>query len=676
MSRLPQLPAAGSFVPKDDGSSTTSSPPPPSRSASSSSSASSVSFRSSGHDDDDDAEEEEKEYVHAAWRARAAAARRAAGPAACVKQPLSPMPCKRPLGTSAAHTTSLQRRANAADKTTNNISVAAVFRLPMDALLTVVAYLSMHDLMVHVRLACTRFRDILDPASRAAFWYRRWCGEMGLTEWTVRLAGHVDPLLRQFAVVAAVHGGLPFAAGVLTLRSGSSGDANEAWVSPTASLFDAQSAPLPSLVTELGDPSLGDEVQRAAWYYAARRQSVSSRSFVTDAKLDYRLPSPGSDDDETAAAAAPAPQPPPVAAEGPAVPSLSPLEAFREDHVGAMARCYTVPARVRIESLRGLVQMGGGPVGGGGTGCVASPTQRGDRRRPPPLPGAPHHRHVDPAMALLQRAEADEAEGAAQRLLAFGADAVSSLRQPEEVPDTFFFPVWPAFDRVEAERWTTLSAAATACADEGAAAAAGPVQPPATSAETPPTMAPLPFGGPYHARHLALYTFLLAHSTVSEVRIHRQSRGHDTKNAIVSRIVSPSGRTIELRFFVMYFEGSYPRMYSRLGYRASTFPVDDLIQLSRDSPEQIKEIFTVGYGRVEVDVHPRVLRDALNDVAVQLDVSGLPLPLLWNALVFASGCAWAMPAPAALGIRQWYRMTLVDAAQRVLAPPVGSSVPK
>jgi hypothetical protein len=217
--------------------------------------------------------------------------------------------------------------------------------------------------------------------------------------------------------------------------------------------------------------------------------------------------------------------------------------------------------------------------------------------------------------------------------------------------------------------------------------------PPHLLRNTPPPMARLP---KFPRPHMKLDQSKKASNTYTEVNLHSAEASRQT--AIYSRITSPFGpSTVELRSFISQMDSSHPRVlfkviYSRVGgipfepapattissttknkksrYSdseddaedgkseqsflshhhthphhpcGSFYPSCGHSALIRDNDSNVNtecELIVGGFGRVEVDIAPKVFTTGYREVAKQLHLpAGFPLELLHNVFMAATGCA-------------------------------------
>ncbi|RNF14020.1 uncharacterized protein Tco025E_05977 [Trypanosoma conorhini] len=182
-----------------------------------------------------------------------------------------------------------------------------------------------------------------------------------------------------------------------------------------------------------------------------------------------------------------------------------------------------------------------------------------------------------------------------------------------------------------------------------------------------------------------VYLFLLHHVTFSDV--HQHAWDDERKCAICSRVLSPTGRAVEFRFFASSLRGSYPRFFMKMTFAEGDLPrtciqekfdrensrsADSAAPLAT-SPEAAPAIATLfygGFGRVEVDTPPTVsragflrLRDALGLAPT------FPMQLLWNLVLLATGVGGALLRMQAQYFALYYQ-TSFTAAFDELFPPV------
>jgi hypothetical protein len=151
----------------------------------------------------------------------------------------------------------------------------------------------------------------------------------------------------------------------------------------------------------------------------------------------------------------------------------------------------------------------------------------------------------------------------------------------------------------------------------------------------PATRADPATSGPalYAPAQLRLYTNVLAHVLITKVQHYYSS--FDWKRAIIGRVVGPTGRTAELRFFSMMRLGSFPCFRCQLIWMPGNWASGDALAIRfNDDPHEPQVLFECGYGRVEMDIRPRFAKAQWDLLAATLDVAGkLPLELLWNVIV-------------------------------------------
>ena len=168
----------------------------------------------------------------------------------------------------------------------------------------------------------------------------------------------------------------------------------------------------------------------------------------------------------------------------------------------------------------------------------------------------------------------------------------------------------------------------------------------------------------YRERELLEYHFLL--SNVSFTDIKQYVFPEEVKVAVCSSILSQSGRSAELRFFVSMLQGSYPRLYFKCIYIEGNLPGSHMNAEFERNPSLSQVLFHGGFGRVEVDIAPVVFADGIRHLASILEVSSmLPWRLLWNVVMYASGGSHILSkhTPALL---LYYQSSLVQACERAL----------
>ncbi|ORC88134.1 uncharacterized protein TM35_000181910 [Trypanosoma theileri] len=200
-----------------------------------------------------------------------------------------------------------------------------------------------------------------------------------------------------------------------------------------------------------------------------------------------------------------------------------------------------------------------------------------------------------------------------------------------------------------------------------------------------------------------IYLFLLQHVSFSD--IHQHVWNDERKCAICSRIVSPTGHAVELRFFTSTLLSVYPRFYVKMEFTQGDLPytrIQEIFDQQRSCPygptvsspsspsssssssssssllsdvedsgsnsnsntgnPALASLFFGGYGRVEVDIPPTVswhdfvrLRNALG-----LDQS-FPMQLLWNVVMFAAGAGGDILQQQQPSFAEYYQTSFADA---------------
>ncbi|KAG5509100.1 hypothetical protein JKF63_06109 [Porcisia hertigi] len=218
----------------------------------------------------------------------------------------------------------------------------------------------------------------------------------------------------------------------------------------------------------------------------------------------------------------------------------------------------------------------------------------------------------------------------------------------------------------------------TVDADEGphvmAAEASHPSpSPPALLHHAPVAMLfPLP--------HMLAYWFMMHHVSFYCHQVYRRMWGdQELTIAVSSRIISPTGHSVECRLFhslrcptipcmfikMMFTPGVLPSLtmqrkiadYSPYDSSSSSSSTDSQSSADADGPgsspcksasdvtdhrpvdaRQVYDLFWTGFGRVEVECGPTISRSNLVRLRIALGLPvDFPMGLLWNVVMFASG---------------------------------------
>ena len=137
----------------------------------------------------------------------------------------------------------------------------------------------------------------------------------------------------------------------------------------------------------------------------------------------------------------------------------------------------------------------------------------------------------------------------------------------------------------------------------------------------------------YTKGQLAFHNALLSTALVSKMQ-HYYSR-HDWKRAVITRLTSPTGATVELRGFATVRLGSFPCFRCQIVWLPSSWSGGDTLnERFNDDPHEPAELFKCGYGRVEMDIRPTPHIAELWALHVMLELpEAYPLELLWNVVV-------------------------------------------
>lgn len=160
----------------------------------------------------------------------------------------------------------------------------------------------------------------------------------------------------------------------------------------------------------------------------------------------------------------------------------------------------------------------------------------------------------------------------------------------------------------------------------------------------------------------AEYWWMMEHVVMSDVKHYAWTE--ETKFAACATICSPSGHAAELRLYAGSLQGSFPKFYVKcVATAAPSFPKEDICDLYPEAAE----LFCGGYGRVEVDVAPRVSRPNFEGLRAALHLRPeYPLRLLWNLVCAATGAVPLLMAHNSTFLMSFARQTFADEADRVL----------
>lgn len=167
----------------------------------------------------------------------------------------------------------------------------------------------------------------------------------------------------------------------------------------------------------------------------------------------------------------------------------------------------------------------------------------------------------------------------------------------------------------------------------------------------------------YRLQDLQMYWWMLERTLLSDVKHYAWFE--ETKLAACATILSPiGGHAAEVRFYAGSLQGSIPRFYVKCVMApATSLPSEDIV----DNFQDAAELFCGGFGRVEVDVAPRVRRAHFEELR---DALGLhptfPLTLLWNVVCGATGCVATIAKQNNSFLMSFERQTFADVAAAVL----------
>ncbi|KAG5482874.1 hypothetical protein LSCM1_06908 [Leishmania martiniquensis] len=182
--------------------------------------------------------------------------------------------------------------------------------------------------------------------------------------------------------------------------------------------------------------------------------------------------------------------------------------------------------------------------------------------------------------------------------------------------------------------------------------------------------------------HMLTYWFMMHHVSFYSHQVYRRMWGdQELTIAVWSRIISPTGHSVECRLFYSLRCATFPRMFMKMMFTPGMLPLltlqDKMAERSpycssssssshsHSSPansnandgggatsrsssastdhqpvdsRQIYDLFWTGFGRVEVDSGPTISRPNMVRLRVALGLpADFPMGLLWNVVMFASG---------------------------------------
>eukprot|EP00755_Sulcionema_specki_P034588 Sspe_Gene.103190::Locus_79007_Transcript_1_2_Confidence_0.500_Length_1127::g.103190::m.103190 len=115
--------------------------------------------------------------------------------------------------------------------------------------------------------------------------------------------------------------------------------------------------------------------------------------------------------------------------------------------------------------------------------------------------------------------------------------------------------------------------------------------------------------------------------------------GTSFSKSLECRLVGPNGRWVDLRFFLAFRAGSFPRFHALLQWQPWMEEGHPMQVLSAPLPhwscDRRGRIFEVGYGRVEIDIAPVVDGPTLLEISRRIGVEWTAdnLASLWDSLV-------------------------------------------
>ncbi|KAH8611790.1 hypothetical protein ERJ75_001019400 [Trypanosoma vivax] len=156
----------------------------------------------------------------------------------------------------------------------------------------------------------------------------------------------------------------------------------------------------------------------------------------------------------------------------------------------------------------------------------------------------------------------------------------------------------------------------------------------------------------YGSTQMQIYLFMISHISFSDVHVHISDG--ERKSAICSRLLSPTGQAVEFRFFYTLWLDSYPRFFVKMVFAEADLPrtrIQEVFDHSCTHPSSaegdggggdmpaLHSLFYGGFGRVEVDIRPVISSEGFHQLRAALGLSdnSLPMPLLWNIVMLATG---------------------------------------
>ncbi|KAG5483029.1 hypothetical protein LSCM4_07240 [Leishmania orientalis] len=206
--------------------------------------------------------------------------------------------------------------------------------------------------------------------------------------------------------------------------------------------------------------------------------------------------------------------------------------------------------------------------------------------------------------------------------------------------------------------------------------------PQVSSSQPPPTLLHhTPVALLFPLPHMLTYWFMMHHVSFYSHQVYRRMWGdQELTVAVWSRIISPTGHSVECRLFYSLRCATFPRMFTKMmftpgllplltlqGKMAERSPYCSSSSSSSQSPSspahsnadaggatsksssastahrpvdsrQIYDLFWTGFGRVEVDSGPTISRSNMMRLRIALGLpADFPMGLLWNLVMFASG---------------------------------------
>lgn len=138
----------------------------------------------------------------------------------------------------------------------------------------------------------------------------------------------------------------------------------------------------------------------------------------------------------------------------------------------------------------------------------------------------------------------------------------------------------------------------------------------------------------FSLRDLFLAHWMLRRMNVAEIK-HFQYARQESKMAICTTLIGPRGTAAEFRLFYSTLGSMHPRVFLKGVYRPA---VDLPAETICSSFATGATLFVGGFGRVEVDIRPRVEKQSFLDLRSWLRLpDDFSMELLWNVVMAVSG---------------------------------------